>query len=38
MGDKAHLEITIYIWNLHKRIQLTQKLEEEKYELSEVRF
>lgn len=38
MGDKTHLEITIYVWNLHKRIQLPQKLEEEKDELSEFLF
>lgn len=29
MRDKTHLEITIDVWNLHKRIQLPQKLEEE---------
>lgn len=38
MRDKTHLEITIDVWNLHKRIQLPQKLEEEKHELSEVLF
>jgi hypothetical protein len=31
MGNKTHFEITISVWNFHKRMQLSQKLEEEKY-------